>query len=452
VLWQKEKPMIRINFYPDQIYKLGETPDEKILIKTQVLKFKRAGKTVPPELLNPKPTAIYLYVRIGDFTYKVKTGQRIVAKYWDIESQQVKRAYTGSPELNEYLNYLKTELQKNYRILILDKESISIDDIKKLVDDLFVIKQPKDISKEFFEAFKQFVEVKASDKSKLTIKKYQTLFKLLEKFQQTKEYKVSFEMMNIKFYDLFKTFLIKDQHQTNNTIGKYVSTLKTFLHWATDREYNSNLTFKKFKVPNESPDIIYLTEKELFHIYNFNLDGNKTLESVRDVFCFGCFTGARFSDIFKLTREDIKWNTWHLRTTKTRDKLEIPMNEFALEILEKYTNHVKILPTMSNQKTNSYLKQLGKLLDLNERTTKTMYRGAEAIVLDKAKWEFISTHTARRTFVTLSLEKGMRPEVLMTITGHKDYKTMKKYLKIISKVKETEMNSVWKRDALLKVI
>lgn len=149
-----------------------------------------------------------------------------------------------------------------------------------------------------------------------------------------------------------------------------------------------------------------------------------------------------------MTKDDIKQNAWHLRTTKTRDKLEIPLNEFALEILEKYTSQGRMLPTMSNQKINLYLKQLGKLLDINEQTTKTMYRGAEPVVLNKEKWEFISTHTARRTFVTLSLEKGMRPEVLMSITGHKDYKTMKKYLKIVSKVKEAEMNNVWKREVV----
>ena len=72
--------------------------------------------------------------------------------------------------------------------------------------------------------------------------------------------------------------------------------------------------------------------------------------------------------------------------------------------------------------------------------------------MNNPKWEFISTHTARRTFVTLSLEKGMRPEVLMTITGHKDNKTMKKYLKIVSKVKEREMNNIWRRETLLKVV
>jgi len=62
-------------------------------------------------------------------------------------------------------------------------------------------------------------------------------------------------------------------------------------------------------------------------------------------------------------------------------------------------------------------------------------------------YELISTHTARRTFVTLSLEKGMRPEVVMEITGHKDYKTMKKHIKITSKVKHNEIKNVWKKAA-----
>lgn len=444
--------MLRISFHPDHIYKVGESEEEKTIIRNEVLRFKKSGKPIPPELLYHKATAIYMYTRFGDFSFKIKTGQRIDPQHWNITTQLAKTSSIGSSELNEYLNRLKNELLKQHRILLLDNETVSTDDIKRLMNNLFIKQQPRDVSKEFFEAYEQFIEIKKTDKSRLTIQKYRTVCNLLKEFQEGKGYKISFGGMTIKFYDLFKNFLIIDKLHTNNTIGKYISTLKTFLHWSTDREYNTNMVFKKFKVPNETPDIIYLTEKELFHIYNFNLDGNRSLESVRDSFCFGCFTGARFSDIFKLRREDIRWNAWHLRTTKTRDNLEIPLNEFALEILEKYAHKENPLPVMSNQKTNVYLKQLGKLLDIDEQTTKTRYRGAEAIVLNKPKWEFMSTHTARRTFVTLSLEKGMRPEVLMTITGHKDYKTMRKYLKIVSKVKEKEMNSVWRRETLLKVV
>ena len=440
---------MKIHFYPDQVYKKANSKEEQDAIRAKAFKCKRENKPIPSDLLNPKATAIYLNVRIGrEFQYKMNTKEFVMVKYWNFDSQQVKHSYTGAPELNERLNSLRADLQRNYRVLLQEKETITTHDIKNLVSTLFEDKKPRDTRKEFIEAINQFIEVKSADKGALTIKKYKTLSNLLQGFQEDKKYQLYFESINVNFYELFKAYLIKDKKQTNNTIGKYISTLKTFLHWATDREYNKNLTFKKFKVPNENSDIIYLTEEELFHLYNFDLAGKKVLESVRDTFCFGCFTGARFSDIFKLRREDIKDNIWHLRTVKTREKIQIPLNEFALEILAKYSNVENPLPVMSNQKTNLYLKLLGKYLDINEDTTKTMYRGAEAVVLNKPKHDFISTHTARRTFVTLSLEKGMRAETVMAITGHKDYKTMKKYLKIISKVKEQEMNNVWSRQKL----
>ena len=71
------------------------------------------------------------------------------------------------------------------------------------------------------------------------------------------------------------------------------------------------------------------------------------------------------------------------------------------------------------------------------------YRGAEKVEFIEPKYKFIGTHTARRTFVTLSLEKGMRPETVMSITGHKDYNTFKKYIKLTDKVKLAEMNNIW---------
>lgn len=71
------------------------------------------------------------------------------------------------------------------------------------------------------------------------------------------------------------------------------------------------------------------------------------------------------------------------------------------------------------------------------------YRGSERIEYVLPKYDYITPHSARRTFVALSLEKGMRPETVMAITGHKDYKTFKKYIKITSKVKEIEVNQIW---------
>lgn len=169
-------------------------------------------------------------------------------------------------------------------------------------------------------------------------------------------------------------------------------------------------------------------------------------------FLFQCFTGQRFSDIAEIKRDDIKNNSWYLHTYKTKDIIEIPLTELALEILDKYKANEKPLPIISHQKTNQLLKEVCKLAGIDEPITIVRYRGNQRIEINKPKYEFISTHTARRTFVTLSLEKGMKAETIMEITGHKNYKTFKKYLKITSKVKHNEMNKYWKKPALLKII
>ncbi|MBM2813809.1 MAG: integrase family protein [Ignavibacteria bacterium] len=186
-------------------------------------------------------------------------------------------------------------------------------------------------------------------------------------------------------------------------------------------------------------------------LYNLDLSANKALERVRDVFCFGCFTGQRFSDISKLKRDDIRDGQWYLRTAKTKDPLEIPLNAFSEAIINKYLSNDEPLPVISNQKTNEHLKNLCQIARINDKRKITKYRGAEKIEEIFFKYELISTHTARRTFVTLSLEKGMRPETVMAITGHKDYKTFDKYVKISSKVKKVEMNRTWRMEPELKL-
>jgi integrase len=159
----------------------------------------------------------------------------------------------------------------------------------------------------------------------------------------------------------------------------------------------------------------------------------------------------RYSDIFQLKKGNVKGEEIHFTTVKTNDKLIVPLNDYAKEILKKYDYS---LPVISNQKTNKYLKEICKIeeLELDEEIVLTKKRGGEDLEFIEPKYNFISTHTARRTHVTLSLEKGMRPEVVMSNTGHKDYKTFKKYIKLIPKVKLVEMKRVWNRDPLLKAV
>lgn len=113
----------------------------------------------------------------------------------------------------------------------------------------------------------------------------------------------------------------------------------------------------------------------------------------------------------------------------------------AKTILEKYEY---CLPVLSNQKLNQHLKSLGEKAGIKEEVNIQKYRGAERIDDKLPKFKLISTHTARRTFITLSLEKGIRQEVVMSITGHKNFRTFNTYIKIVDKVKKEELLKAWK--------
>jgi integrase len=271
-----------------------------------------------------------------------------------------------------------------------------------------------------------------------------TLFRLIE--------------LTLIFMRSLSAYLINVKKHSNNTIGKYISTLKTFLHWAVDQGFNNYLHFTKFKVFNEKTDIVVLTETELMQLYSLDLasmidvKNRYTLEKVRDVFLFQCFTGQRFSDIEALSRDDIKNDSWFLHTYKTRDIIEIPLTPLAKEILNRYKHNPQPLPIISHQKTNDLIKDVCKYAKIDEPITFVSYRGNERISETKPKYEYITTHTARRSFVTLSLEKGMKPDTVMEITGHTSYKTFRKYIKITSKVKHQEMNKFWKKPSNLKLV
>ncbi len=386
------------------------------------------------------------------------TGEKIDPKHWDNSKQIAKRTYTGHPELNSYLTALKEKIKKRYRLLSLENEIITFDMVRANVESLFQIKKPIDSKKLFSEAYKQFLEVKKIEKRFRTVQKYNTLLDHLTEFEKKKHYKLSFDKMNLQFFEKFTAYLMQDLEHSNNTVGKYISSLKTFLRWAVDRNINTHLDFIKFKVYSDKTDIVVLTEKELMTIYSLDfstipdIENRKTLEKVRDVFCFQCFTGQRFSDIENLKRDDIKNDSWLLHTYKTKDIIEIPLTPLAKEILERYKLNPQPLPVISHQKTNNLIKDVCRLAEITEPLTLVRYRGHERIEAIKQKCDFITTHTARRTFVTISLEKGMKADTIMEITGHTSYKTFRKYVKITSKVKHQEMNKFWKKPSHLKVI
>jgi integrase len=383
-------------------------------------------------------TPIVLYISINSRVTKLSTGESIEPIYWDVKKQRAKKSLVGSPELNEFLNGFLLRSQSTFRNFKAESTVPNRFQIRKAIE----LPGTK-AGSELREHFTSYLEATVNTKEPNTLKKFKGLFNHLVRFQNLKHDYYTFESINAKFHDDFVNYLQKNANHNNNTVSKYVRVLKTYMQWCFDRELHNNMAFKRFKAREYAVEVIYLTAKELFKIHELDLSQKPTLNKVRDAFCFGCFTGQRFSDISDITWDDIKGDTWILHTKKTKENIEVPLNCFSKAILKKNKNQSSPLQVFTNQKMNQYLKDIAVLAELNETIRQVGYSGNNKLETRKPKHKLITTHIARKTFVTLSLENGMRPETVMEITGHKDFKTLRRYIKITSKVKGSEMQRVW---------
>jgi len=226
-------------------------------------------------------------------------------------------------------------------------------------------------------------------------------------------------------------------------IRKLFKMLNTFLNWAYDRNYHQNLTFKKFNLKEEDIAVTILMPQELEQLISLDLSNNERLEKVRDIFVFQCYTGQRYSDIQKLDFSDIKKGIWYLKTQKTKDDLNIPIFGQALKVYNKYKEKYSKLPTISNQNANDYIKEICKLAGIDTPYKKINYVGSKIIEKKEPKYNFITTHIARKTFISLSIHNKMLPDTIMKITGHKKYEVFKKYEKLMDSFVNSEMERVW---------
>lgn len=388
-----------------------------------------------PNRKNERP--ILLTYLLNGSKVRFSTKLKTTDKDWNSEKQVVKKNGVNESEINFALSEFKRIISKAELDTKFEQSQLTLDFIRTRLEEA-TGKRKRSFT--FYDAFEEYI--KEADVKKTTNSKriYEITRDKIKAFDSDKRFLLSFDNIDSKFESKFTEYLMVDCGLVNNTIGRYIKTIKSFMHFAAERGYTNNYKFKSFKVIKQDADIIYLTEEELLKVYN--LDGlSKSLSMVRDAFCLGCFTGLRFSDLSELRLANLKHNFIELKSKKTRDFLRIPLNDYAKEILKKHEGNPPVM--ISNQKTNDYIKDIGESAGIDTPIILTKYQGATKIEKSEPKFKFLSSHTARRTFVTLSLEKGMRPEVVMSITGHKDYPTFKKYIKLTENVKLAEMNNAW---------
>ena len=399
---------------------------------------------------------IRMRVNFASKRIEFTTGYRIDSAKWDADKQRVKNGCSNklkqlASEINASLLEYYTEIQSIFKRFEVEDVMPTPKQIKEAFNALHkpVSEEPKPKKEalpcDFFQVFDDFVEDcgRQNNWTDSTFEKFAAVKNHLTNFREG----LTFEFFDERGLNDYVGYLRDVKEMRNTTIGKQLSFLKWFLHWAFKKGVHQNNAYDSYKPKLKSTQkkIIFLTWDELNRLREFKIPSNKqALERVRDVFLFQCFTGLRYSDVFNLRRSDIKGDHIEVTTVKTSDSLIIELNNHSKAILDKYKDVAfeddKVLPVITNQKMNDYLKELAEMARIDEPVRQTYYRGNERIDEVTPKYALLGTHAGRRTFICNALALGIPPQVVMKWTGHSDYKAMKPYIDIADDIKANAMS------------
>ena len=398
---------------------------------------------------------IRMRVNFASKRIEFTTGYRIDAAKWDSDKQRVRNGCTNklkqsASEINASLLGYYTEVQEIFKKFEVEEIMPTPEQIKEAFNALHKpieeeIKPRKSTPNAFYKVFDEFVRDcgRQNDWTDSTYEKFAAVKNHLMNFRDG----LTFDFFDEKGLNDYVTYLRDVKEMRNSTIGKQLSFLKWFLRWAFKKGVHQNNAYDSYKPKLKSTQkkIIFLTWEELNKLREFEIPAAKqALDRVRDVFLFQCFTGLRYSDVFNLRRSDIKGDHIEVTTVKTSDSLIIELNKHSKAILDKYKDVAfeddKVLPVITNQKMNDYLKELAELAGIDEPVRQTYYRGNERIDEVTPKYALLGTHAGRRTFICNALALGIPPQVVMKWTGHSDYKAMKPYIDIADDIKANAMS------------
>ena len=399
---------------------------------------------------------IRMRVNFASKRIEFTTGYRIDATKWDADKQRVKNGCSNklkqsASEINASLLEYYTEIQSIFKRFEVEDVMPTPEQIKEAFNALRkpVSEEPKPKKEalpcDFFQVFDDFVEDcgRQNNWTDSTFEKFAAVKNHLTNFREG----LTFEFFDERGLNDYVGYLRDVKEMRNTTIGKQLSFLKWFLRWAYKKGVHQNNAYDSYKPKLKSTQkkIIFLTWDELNRLREFKIPSNKqALERVRDVFLFQCFTGLRYSDVFNLRRSDIKGDHIEVITVKTSDSLIIELNNHSKAILDKYKDVAfeddKVLPVITNQKMNDYLKELAEMAGIDEPIRQTYYKGNERIDEVTPKYALLGTHAGRRTFICNALALGIPPQVVMKWTGHSDYKAMKPYIDIADDIKANAMS------------
>ncbi len=374
---------------------------------------------------------IYVRITVNGKRINISLKQKINIDIWDKNRQRVKGAGTRSKQINFYLDEVKSGLVQCYRDLKSENRILT----PQLVKARYLGEDKQIYSlKDIFEYHNTTMSHKLSPK---TMCHYQTsqryMLEYVSKKYKTKD--IFLQNLDYAFVIGFENFLrgYKPKHYQkkigNNAVMKHIQRLRRMITLAYHMEWIDRDPFAKFKPKLEKKEREFLTEIELKSIENREFSIER-LSVVKDIFVFSCYTGISYSDIMELTKNNIvlgmDGNYWiESKRNKTKTIFKVPLLPVIEEIIKKYENHPRtyfinrLIPKISNQRLNSYLKEIADLCGIKKNLT---------------------FHMARHTFATtVTLNNGVPIETVSKLLGHTKIATTQIYARVLEKKVSEDM-------------
>lgn len=372
---------------------------------------------------------IYTRVTVNAKRFEFSTNKSINPDKWSSEGSKVKGTNEEARTINSHLDYLKNQVLEAEKSLFKKDIKITSENLK---NELFGLTETKRMLVPIFQDHNNKIkELVGKEYAPGTLERYTTSLKHTIEFMQWK-YNISdidITKIDHAFITDYEFWLRSVRNCANNTAVKYLKNFNKIIKLCLANDWLDKNPFANYKSKVKEVERVYLTEEEIQSIIEKDFKTER-LSLVRDIFLFSCFTGLAYIDVKNLTKSHIsygidgeKWIFTHRQKTESASK--IPILPVTQMIIDKYENHPqcnnedKLLPILSNQKMNAYLKEIASVCEIEKEFT---------------------FHIARHTFATtVTLTNGVPIESVSKMLGHKNLRTTQHYAKVLDRKVSEDM-------------
>ena len=372
---------------------------------------------------------IYTRITINGKRFEQSTNRFVEISKWSTEGNKMKGTSEEARLINNHLDLLKNQIRDAEMELIHKKTPVTIETIKSKL--LGVDERARMLVPIFQDHNNKIKELVGKEYAPGTLERYTTSLKHTIEFMQWKYNFSDIDITKIDhaFVTDYEFWLRSVRNCANNTAVKYLKNFNKIIKLCLANDWLDKNPFANYKSKVKEVERVYLTEEEIQSIIEKDFKTER-LSLVRDIFLFSCFTGLAYIDVKNLTKSHIshgidgeQWIFTHRQKTESASK--IPILPVTQMIIDKYDHHPqsnnedKLLPILSNQKMNAYLKEIAAICNINKELT---------------------FHIARHTFATtVTLTNGVPIESVSKMLGHKNLRTTQHYAKVLDRKVSEDM-------------